>query len=128
MKRVTGIGGVFFKAKDPVALRAWYRKHLEVDVQPWGGAVFPWVDDSGEPARGMTTWNIADAKSDYFAPSLAAFMINYRVADVRALVEALRAEGCNVVGDIQESEYGGFAWVVDPEGNKIELWQPPPEQ
>jgi predicted enzyme related to lactoylglutathione lyase len=128
MKRVTGIGGIFFKAKDPVALRAWYRKHLDVDVQPWGGAVFHWVDDSGEPTRGATAWNITDAKSEYFAPSTSAFMINYRVADVRALVDALRTEGCNVVGNVEESEYGAFAWVIDPEGNKVELWQPPPGQ
>lgn len=128
MKRVTGIGGVFFHAKDPATLRAWYQKHLGVDVQPWGGAAFSWADAEGRPTGGTTIWNIGDAKSDDFAPSTASFMINYRVEDVHGLLKALRDEGCNVVDKTDDSEYGKFGWVVDPEGNKIELWQPPPGQ
>jgi predicted enzyme related to lactoylglutathione lyase len=127
MKRVTGIGGIFFKARDAAALREWYRRHLGVDVQPWGGAAFDWVGDDGKPAGGTTAWLINDANSDHFAPSASSFMVNYRVADVRALVDVLRAEGCQVLDKIDESDYGIFAWVMDPEGNKVELWQPPSE-
>jgi predicted enzyme related to lactoylglutathione lyase len=128
MKRVTGIGGIFFKAQDPVALRAWYQKHLGIDVQEWGGAAFTWTDADGKPFAGTTIWNIAPAETDYYAPSSAPFMINYRVADVHALVQALQEEECNVLGKVEESEYGKFAWVLDPEGNKVELWEPPPGQ
>ena len=119
MQRVTGIGGIFFKAKDPKALRAWYQQHLGVDVQEWGGAAFEWT------TPGMTVWSINSDDSEYFAPSTAPFMINYRVADLAAVLEALRSEGCNVVEKTDESEFGKFGWVIDPEGNKVELWQPP---
>lgn len=128
MKRVTGIGGVFFKAKDPVALRAWYARHLGIDVQPWGGAAFSGADAQGKPCTGTTIWNVNDAGTDYFAPSTAPFMVNYRVADLPALLQALRAEGCSVVDKTEDSEYGKFGWVIDPEGNKLELWEPPPGQ
>ncbi|MEZ5501035.1 MAG: VOC family protein [Steroidobacteraceae bacterium] len=125
MKRITGIGGIFFKAKDASALRAWYREHLGIDVKDWGGAVFEWTDSAGRPANGMTTWTISSADSDYYAPSKSPFMINYRVADLHALVATLKSEGCQVLEKIEESEFGKFAWVIDPEGNKIELWEPP---
>ena len=125
MKRVTGIGGIFFSAKDPVALRAWYKQHLGIDVTPWGGAAFDWTDEEGKPVGGTTAWLIASEKSDQFAPSDAPFMVNYRVEDLHALVAALREEGCNVLDKIDESDYGKFAWVIDPEGNKVELWEPP---
>jgi len=128
MKRVTGIGGVFFKARDPVALREWYRKHLGIDVQEWGGAAFRWTDADGNPTAGTTIWTVAEATGNYFAPSSSAFMINYRVADLHALVQALREEGCNVLEKTEESEYGKFGWVIDPEGNKVELWEPPSGQ
>ncbi|MFT3762421.1 MAG: VOC family protein [Pseudoxanthomonas sp.] len=117
MKRVTGIGGVFFSARDPAALRGWYRKHLGIDVQDWGGAVFPWTGD------GATIWSVGDGEN--FKPGAAPFMVNYRVADLHALVAALKEEGCDVLDGIDESEYGKFAWVIDPEGNKVELWEPP---
>ncbi len=128
MKRVTGIGGIFFKANDAPALQAWYKRHLGIDVQDWGGTAFRWVDAEGSPVGGTTIWSIGPAEGDYFAPSRAPFMINYRVDDLHALVEVLKAEGCNVLDRIDESEYGTFAWVIDPEGNKVELWQPPPGQ
>jgi predicted enzyme related to lactoylglutathione lyase len=127
-QRVTGIGGVFFKAKNPANLHAWYRRHLGIDVQAWGGAAFRWVDASGQPTTGTTVWSIGPENNDYFAPSTASFMLNYRVADVRALVALLKEEGCQVLDKIDESEFGVFAWVMDPEGNKVELWQPPPGQ
>ena len=128
MKRVTGIGGIFFKAKDAPALRAWYQRHLGIDVQAWGGAAFTWTGADGKPSGGTTIWSIGPQEGDHFAPSTAPFMINYRVEDVRALVEQLKGEGCNVHGKIDASEYGTFAWVIDPEGNKVELWQPPEGQ
>jgi predicted enzyme related to lactoylglutathione lyase len=128
MKRVTGIGGIFFKAKDAPALHAWYKRHLGIDVQPWGGASFDWTDSAGKPTGGTTAWLIAPETTDQFAPSTSSFMVNYRVEDLVALVAALKAEGCNVLDDIADSEYGKFAHVLDPEGNKIELWQPPAGQ
>ena len=128
MKRVTGIGGIFFKAKDASALQAWYKLHLGIDVQAWGGAAFNWTDSEGKPVGGTTAWLIDGAKSDHYAPSTATFMVNYRVDDLFALIKALREEGCNVLEKVDESEYGKFAWVIDPEGNKVELWQPPAGQ
>jgi predicted enzyme related to lactoylglutathione lyase len=125
MKRVTGIGGIFFSARDPAALREWYRKHLGIDVQDWGGTAFTWTDADGKPTNGTTIWSVGDAAGDHFAPSNASFMINYRVDDLHGLVRSLKQEGCNVLDKIEESEYGKFAWVMDPEGNKVELWEPP---
>ena len=123
MKRVTGIGGIFIKAKDPPALAAWYRRHLGIDVQDWGGTAFRWVDANGAPVAGTTVWSVGGG--DAFAPGTATFMVNYRVADLAAVLQALRAEGCNVLEKTDDSAYGKFGWVIDPEGNKVELWQPP---
>lgn len=128
MKRVTGIGGIFFKAKDAPALGAWYKKHLGIDVQDWGGTAFRWADEAGNPTAGSTIWSVGSADGDQFAPSMASFMINYRVADLHGLLAALRREGCNVLDKTDDSEYGKFGWVIDPEGNKIELWEPPAGQ
>ncbi|WP_343728602.1 VOC family protein [Duganella sp.] len=128
MKRVTGIGGIFFYAKDPKTLGAWYRRHLGIDVQPWGGAAFDWRGDDGQPVGGSTAWCISAADSDAFAPGTKPFVVNYRVHDLAALLQALRDEGCNVLDKTDDSEYGKFGWVIDPEGNKVELWQPPPGQ
>ncbi|MEO3715426.1 MULTISPECIES: VOC family protein [Roseateles] len=124
MKRVTGLGGLFFKAQDPKALAAWYERHLGMKVEPWGGVVFRWADDPAG-TEGTTIWSPFAADSGYFAPSAAPFMLNLRVADLHALLAALRAEGCQVDDKVDESEYGKFGWVVDPEGNKVELWEPP---
>lgn len=128
MKRVTGIGGIFFQARNPATLRAWYRTHLGIDVQDWGGATFPWADASGSSATGTTIWFVGATDADQFAPGRAPFVINYRVDDLTALLAALRAEGCDVLEKTDDSEYGKFGWVIDPEGNKVELWQPPPGQ
>ena len=127
MQRVTGLGGVFFKAKDPAALGEWYRKHLGIDVQEWGGAVFFWKSEANPTGTGHSVWSLFDSQSAYCGPT-QAFMINYRVADVHALIAALRAEGCKVGEKVEESEYGKFGWVTDPEGNRCELWQPPEGQ
>lgn len=125
MQRVTGIGGIFLKAKDPVALRAWYQRHLGIDVQAWGGTAFRWVDASGAPYNGSTVWSIMPDTTEYFAPSTAPFMVNYRVADLHAVIKALREEGCAVDEKVDDSDFGKFGWVMDPEGNRIELWEPP---
>ena len=131
MKRVTGIGGIFFSAKDPVALRAWYQKHLGIDVQEWGGTAFAWADGAGNPVKGTTVWSVGAADGKHFAPSTSPFMVNYRVEDLASLLQALQAlrdEGCKVLEKTDDSEYGKFGWVMDPEGNKVELWQPPQGQ
>lgn len=128
MKRVTGIGGIFFSARDPVALREWYRRHLGIDVLDWGGAAFTWTDAEGRPTGGTTIWSVGSADGEPFAPGKASFMVNYRVADLHALLKALREEGCEVLDKVDESEYGKFGWVLDPEGHKVELWEPPPGQ
>ena len=125
MNRVTGIGGVFFKAKDAATLRDWYRRHLGIDVQDWGGTVFRWAGDANPGGVGSTVWSVFEDSSTCFAPSQAAFMINYRVQDLHAGLAALRSEGCSVDAKVDESEYGKFGWVMDPEGNRVELWEPP---
>ena len=124
MERVTGIGGVFFKAKQPKALTEWYRKHLGLPADAAGEVAFPWREEA-EPGRlGKTIWSAFPRETRYFEPSDASFMINYRVRDLDALVASLRSEGIEVA-EIEEGEYGRFAWVMDPEGNRIELWEPP---
>ncbi len=128
MKRVTGIGGVFFKSRDPQALAAWYRRHLGIEVEDWGGCVFRWASADNPQGGGTTTWSPFPADTGYFAPSEATFMINYRVDDLRALLAVLREEGVQVDPKVDESAYGLFGWVFDPDGNKLELWQPPAGQ
>lgn len=123
MKRVTGIGGIFFKSRDPKRLGAWYRDHLGLDVSDWGGAIFHWGGPESE--AGMTIWSPFGPDTGKMAPSTSPFMINFRVSDLDALLTALRAEGCNVIDNTEPSEFGKFAWVIDPDGNKVELWEPP---
>jgi len=123
MKRVTGIGGIFFEAQNPETLGAWYRDHLGLDVTDWGGAIFNWGGPGSE--KGTTIWSAFKSDTTYLEPGTASFMINFRVADLHALLAALRSEGCNVVDRTDESEQGKFGWVIDPEGNKVELWEPP---
>ena len=125
MNRVLGIGGIFIKAKDPVSLRAWYRLHLGMDVQDWGGVIFRWHTPEHSNKDGATVWNVFPDTCTYFAPSTAPFMINYRVQDLEALLATLRSEGCEVDKKTETSEFGKFGWVMDPEGNRIELWEPP---
>ena len=126
MQRVTGIGGIFIGAKDPTRLGAWYMAHLGIDVQAWGGAAFRWVDAAGAPVNGTTAWSVGDGAR--FSPGKPSFMVNYRVEDLHGLLRLLREEGCQVIGQAEESEFGIFGWVMDPEGNKVELWQPPKGQ
>lgn len=125
MKRVVGIGGIFIKSRDPQALREWYRRHLGMDIQDWGGMTFQWSTPEQPNPNGATAWSVFDASTKYFAPSTAPFMVNYRVEDLHALLAALRGEGCTVDDKTEESEYGKFGWVMDPDGNRVELWEPP---
>jgi predicted enzyme related to lactoylglutathione lyase len=115
-------------AKDPKALCDSYKKHLGIDVQNWGGAAFTWTDSGGNPTRGTTICSIGPADGNQFAPGKSTFMVNDRVEDLTALLKALREEGCNVLERTDDSEYGKFGWVIDPEDNKVELWQPPEGQ
>lgn len=124
MRRVTGIGGIFFMAADPKALADWYKVHLGLKVEDWGGVAFQWAEDN-DSGKGTTVWSPFKADTTYFAPSTAPFMVNFRVEDLHGLLAALRAEGCEVDAKVDESEFGKFGWVMDPEGNRIELWQPP---
>jgi predicted enzyme related to lactoylglutathione lyase len=121
MKRVTGIGGVFFKCEDPAATKAWYEKHLGIPASDWGHA-FEWKDSGGD--AGTTTWSPFSATSKYFGPSDQVFMINYRVADLKGLLEVLQTEGVEIAGEMQEFDYGKFGWIVDCDGRRIELWEP----
>lgn len=123
MKRVTGIGGIFFKAQDVSEMRTWYSKHLGIPVEEGGYGLFWWRDDEQPTTRKSTTWSLFTKESDYFQPSTAPFMINYRVENLVALLEELRKEGVRVEDKIEEYEYGKFGWIYDPEGNKIELWE-----
>jgi predicted enzyme related to lactoylglutathione lyase len=123
MARITGIGGVFFKANDPKALGAWYQKHLGLSLEEWGGAILKWPEDKAED-QGLTVWSLAGRESQWFAPSTASFMINYRVDDMDGLLAQLQAEGVAIHKGPEKHENGKFAWIMDPEGNKVELWEP----
>lgn len=124
MAKVTGIGGVFFKCKsDPAELTAWYQKHLGMKLESWGGVVLRWPDDHAED-KGLTVWSVAKKDTKWFNPSDASFMINYRVDDLVALLAQLRADGVEIVSGPESHENGKFAWIMDPDGNKVELWEP----
>jgi predicted enzyme related to lactoylglutathione lyase len=125
MKRVTGIGGIFFKSKDPDKAREWYREHLGIESDGSSGASFLWREADNVDQEGMTLWSAFPDDTRYFDPSTAPFMINYRVANLEWLLEQLRAEGVTVDPKVEDTEYGKFAWIMDPEGNRIELWEPP---
>lgn len=127
--RVTGIGGIFFKAKDPVKMREWYRTHLGIEAQggDQGGPqykIFEWREKEHPQSEGVTVWTIFPEKSRYFEPSAAPFMINYRVANLERLLAQLRQEGVTVDEKTVTEENGKFGWVMDPEGNRVELWEP----
>ena len=124
MAKISGIGGVFFKTKsDPKALAAWYEKHLGMPLESWGGAVLRWPDDRAED-KGVTVWHLAAKESQWFSPSESSFMINYRVDDMAGIIAQLRAGGIEIVKGPESHENGKFAWIMDPDGNKVELWEP----
>ncbi|MCB1322196.1 MAG: VOC family protein [Leptospiraceae bacterium] len=154
MQRVTGIGGIFFKCADPARMREWYDRHLGIVSHPEAGAIFEWqptgssgpmaappresansendtAADSGSATirsrsinKGFTIWSPFAQDTQYFNPSKSGFMINFRVRQLEELLVTLRAEGVTIVGEMETYEYGKFAWILDPEQNKIELWEP----
>lgn len=124
MARVTGIGGVFLKTRtDHKALAAWYEKHLGMQLEPWGGAVLRWPADTASD-KGVTVWNLAASDSEWFSPSSSNFMINYRVDNLTEMLAQLKADGIEAVKGPESHENGKFAWIMDPDGNKVELWEP----
>ncbi|AUD01046.1 VOC family protein [Spirosoma pollinicola] len=123
MKRVTGIGGLFFKAEKPDELREWYARHLGFNTDQYG-AMFEWRKTDAPDEKGYTQWAPFSADTTYFAPSTKEFMVNFRVENLTELLETLKLEGVTVIDEIQEFDYGKFGWILDQEGNKIELWEP----
>jgi predicted enzyme related to lactoylglutathione lyase len=124
MAKVTGIGGVFFKSTgDHAALAEWYRKHLGMQLESFGGAILRWPDDTAAD-KGLTVWHVAKKDTKWFSPSESSFMINYRVDNLGELLEQLRAGGVEVIAGPEAHENGKFAWILDPDGNKVELWEP----
>jgi predicted enzyme related to lactoylglutathione lyase len=124
MAKVTGIGGVFLKStNDNKDLAAWYVKHLGLKLEDFGGAILKWSDDKAED-RGLTVWCVAEKESKWFSPSQSSFMINYRVDDMNELLAQLKHAGVSIVQGPESHENGKFAWIMDPEGNKVELWEP----
>lgn len=122
-RKVTGIGGIFFKCKDPKAIREWYKTHLGFNVNPYG-AVFEWRQGIDSTQKGFTQWSPFKETTTYFAPSTKEFMINYRVMNMESLVAELKKNGVTVTDTIATFDYGKFVHIMDPEGNKIELWEP----
>ncbi len=123
MKKVTGIGGIFFKSKDPGKLNEWYKTHLGINTNQYG-ATFEWREDSDPATKGATQWSPFKDSTKYFEPSTKDFMINYRVENLEALVEELKKENVTIVDKIETYDYGKFVHILDPEGNKIQLWEP----
>ena len=123
LKRVTGIGGIFFKCKDPKKVREWYKLHLGLNTNQYG-AVFEWRQGADTAKKGFTQWSPFSETTKYFAPSAREFMINYRVDNLEALVEQFKKEGVVLTDTIQTVEYGKFVHILDIEGNKVELWEP----
>ncbi len=128
MKRVTGVGGVFMKCKDPQAMYAWYEQHLGIKRDESQAVTFPWRDSEEPEKTGMTVWSLFPEDSKYFNPSSSRFMMNYRVENLDEVLQALRAEGVQVDDKVESYEFGKFGWIMDPEGNRIELWEPPTER
>ena len=123
MKRVTALGGIFFKCADPAAQRAWYAQHLGLPTNDYG-ANFEWRKIDAPDEKGLTTWSPFAQNTTYFAPSTRDFMINYQVENLEWLIGELRKEGITILDEIATYEYGKFVHILDPEGNKIELWEP----
>jgi len=123
MKKVTGIGGIFFKSQDPEKMREWYYKHLGLENSPYG-TNFEWLQREDPTKKGSTVWSPFKETTKYFEPSTKEFMINYIVEDLEALVEQLKTEGVTIVDEIDASDFGKFVHIIDLEGNKIQLWQP----
>ena len=124
MAKVTGIGGVFFKStSDHKKLAEWYSQNLGLQLEPWGGAILKWTEDKSDD-RGLTVWNAADKDTKWFSPSPSSFMINYRIDNMSDMLAQLKQNGVEILKGPESHENGKFAWIVDPDGNKVELWEP----
>lgn len=123
--RVTGLGGIFFKASDQKKVGAWYKKHLGLPVEDWGGMSFQWRDAKRPAKKGATIWSPFAADTDYFKPSEKPFMLNFRVANLKLVLAQLKKEKVWVDPKTDESEFGKFGWIMDCDGNRVELWEPP---
>ena len=129
-QRVTGIGGIFMKSKDPAKLMSWYQDHLGVkseapDKEGTMSTMFSWREEKDPKTLGYTVWGIFPHHTKYFGPGTSQFMINFRVKNLESLLAQLRKEGVRVDEKVEKLEYGKFGWIIDPEGNRIELWEPP---
>lgn len=127
MKKVTAIGGVFFKCNNPDAQRTWYAKHLGIAMDQYGTS-FEWHHADNAAQKGYTAWSTFDDKSDYFGNAPQQYMINYRVDDLEALVKQLKEAGVTIAGEMEIFEYGKFIHIIDCEGNRVELWEANDEQ
>lgn len=125
MERVIGLGGPFLKVSDPKAMSAWYEKHLGIAFGGGTYTVWPFVPTDGSQKPGYNIFSFFKSDSDYFKPATSQVMLNFIVKDLFGLLEVLKKEGVELVGEPMDEEYGKFGWILDPEGNKIELWQPP---
>jgi len=123
MKKVTGLGGIFFKSSNPENTRKWYEKHLGMTMNEYGH-MFKWKAEEDSTEDGLTQWSVFKADTEYFSPSTLPFMINYRVADLEALLIELKKDGVEQIGETVVEPYGKFAWILDIDGQKIELWEP----
>ena len=124
MAKVTGIGGVFFKStNDHKKLAEWYSQNLGIRLEPWGGAILKWTDDKSED-HGLTVWHVAEKNTEWFSPSASSFMINYRIDNMADMLETLRRNGVEILKGPDSDDNGTFAWLLDPDGNKVELWEP----
>lgn len=124
MAKVTGIGGVFFKStNDHKKLHEWYKHNLGIELESWGGAILKWPEDKAND-QGLTVWSVAAKDSPWFNPSSAGFMINYRIDNMAEMIEQLTRNGVEIFKGPESAENGKFAWVLDPDGNKVELWEP----
>jgi predicted enzyme related to lactoylglutathione lyase len=124
MAKVTGIGGVFFKStSDHKKLSEWYTKNLGIQLEPWGGGILKWPDDKSDDG-GLTVWSVAAKDTKWFSPSASSFMINYRIDNMAEMLSQLQRNGVEVVQGPESAENGKFAWIIDPDGNKVELWEP----
>lgn len=124
MAKITGIGGVFFKSRNKGSeLAAWYQKNLGLNLESWGGAILKWPDDKAGDG-GLTVWSSADSDTKWFSPSESSFMINYRVDNLDEMLNQLKANGIEIVKGPDSDDTGKFAWIMDPDGNKVELWEP----
>ena len=123
MKRVKALGGIFFRSSDPEKSKTWYQKHLGIESGPYGG-VFEWQKSSNPNEKGFTAWGPFEEKTEYMNPSKKDAMINYRVENLEELLAMLKEEGVEIIGKMETYEYGKFGWIMDPDGYKIELWEP----